>query len=64
MKSTLKKTDQNILQKAPGLGILAVQVSVEPHQNWVIAGIGVNVTTPFFPGDLVGKAKAMNPLGE
>ena len=64
MKSTLKKPDQSILRKAPGCGILAEHVSVEPRQNWVIAGIGVNVTTPFFPGDLVGKAKAMNPLGE
>ena len=64
MKNTLKKPDQSILRKSPGGGILAAQVSVEPHQNWVIAGIGINVTTPFFPGDLVGKAKAMNPLGE
>ena len=45
-------------------GILTEHVSVSPHQNFVIVGIGVNVTTPFFPGDLVGKATSLNPFGD
>lgn len=34
------------------------------NSHWLIIGIGLNVTTSIFPGDLVGKAKGLNPFGD